>query len=113
LGVGVEIRVLEWAAFLKEHIKKRNFEAIVLGWGIGIDPDQYVVWHSSQAGPDQLNHISYANPEVDRMLEAGRTTCVRKERVKYYHQLQEVLAEDLPLVLLDSRDELPRGTCRV
>src|SRR2546426_8130853 len=37
LGVGVEIRVLEWAAFLKEYIKKRNFEAIVLGWGIGIE----------------------------------------------------------------------------
>src|SRR5207253_1321951 len=38
LGVGVEIRTLEWAALLKEHIKKRSFEAIVLGWGIGIDP---------------------------------------------------------------------------
>src|SRR4030095_12994611 len=33
VGVGVEIRILEWAALLKEHIKKRQFEAIVLGWG--------------------------------------------------------------------------------
>jgi peptide/nickel transport system substrate-binding protein len=105
--------VLEWAAFLKEHIKKRNFEAIVLGWGIGIDPDQYVVWHSSQSGPDQLNHISYANPEVDRLLEAGRTTCAREERVKYYHRLQEVLAEDQPLVFLYFADALPVVTSRV
>src|SRR6266404_1868140 len=113
LGVGVEIRTLEWAALLKEHIKKRSFEAIVLGWGIGIDPDQYVVWHSSQAGPDQLNHISYSNPEVDRLLEAGRTTCVREERVKYYHQLQQVLAEDLPLVFLYFSDALPVVSSRV
>jgi peptide/nickel transport system substrate-binding protein len=113
LGVTVEIRPLEWAALLKEYIKKRNFEAIVLGWGIGIDPDQYVVWHSSQSGPDQLNHISYANPEVDRLLEAGRTSCVQAERVKYYHQLQEVLAEDLPLVFLYFADALPVVASRI
>jgi len=113
LGVTVEIRTLEWAALLKEHIKKRSFEAIVLGWGIGIDPDQYVVWHSSQTGPDQLNNISYANPEVDRMLEAGRTTCVREERVKYYHRIQELLAEDLPLVFLYFPDVLPVVASRI
>ncbi len=113
LGVGVEIRTLEWAALLKEHIKKRNFEAIVLGWGIGIDPDQFVVWHSSQSGPDQLNHISYANPEVDAMLESGRTTCVRADRLRYYHRLQEVLAEDLPLVFLYFADALPVVSSRV
>jgi peptide/nickel transport system substrate-binding protein len=113
LGVTVEIRPLEWAALLKEYIKKRSFEAIVLGWGIGIDPDQYVVWHSSQSGPDQLNHISYANSEVDRLLEAGRTSCVQAERVKYYHQLQEVLADDLPLVFLYFADALPVVASRV
>jgi peptide/nickel transport system substrate-binding protein len=113
IGVGVEIRILEWAALLKEHIKKRQFDAIVLGWGTGSDPDQYVVWHSSQTGPDQLNNISYKNPEVDRLLEAGRTTCVREERVKYYHQLQQVLAEDLPLVFLYFSDALPVVSSRV
>ena len=113
LGVTVEIRPLEWAALLKEYIKKRKFEAIVLGWGIGIDPDQYVVWHSSQTGPDQLNHISYANPEVDRLLEAGRTSCVQSERVKSYHQLQEVLADDLPLVFLYFADALPVVASRI
>src|SRR5262249_5972086 len=64
LGVTVEIRVLEWAALLKEHVKKRRFDALVLGWGTGADPDQYVVWHSSQNGPDQLKQISYDNPAV-------------------------------------------------
>ena len=71
LGIGVEIRILEWAALLKEHVKKRNFDAMVLGWGTGADPDQYVVWHSSQSGPDDLNHISYKNAEVDALLERG------------------------------------------
>jgi peptide/nickel transport system substrate-binding protein len=113
LGVGVEIRILEWAALLKEHIKKRQFDAIVLGWGTGADPDQFVVWHSSQSGPDDLNHISYANPEVDALLEAGRSSCVQADRARFYHRLHEVLAEDQPLVFLYWRDALPAVSSRL
>jgi peptide/nickel transport system substrate-binding protein len=113
LGVGVEIRVLEWASFLKEYVKKRRFEAMVLGWGIGQDPDQYTIWHSSQMGPDQLNHISYANPEVDELLEKGRSSCVESERKKYYDRIQEILAEDQPLVFLYFADALPAVARRV
>ena len=113
LGVGVDIRILEWASFIKEYVKKRRFEAIVLGWGIGLDPDQYEIWHSSKTGPDDLNHISYANPEADEMLERGRSSCFENERKKYYDRLQEILAEDLPLVFLYFPDALPVVANRV
>ncbi len=113
IGVGVEIRVIEWASFLKEYIKKRRFDAIVLGWGIGIDPDQYEVWHSSKMGPDELNHISYANPEVDRLLEKGRSFCDKKDRLPYYRRFQEVLAEDQPVIFLYFPDALPVVSSRV
>ena len=113
LGVTVEIRILEWAAFLKEHIKKRQFDAIVLGWGTGADPDQYVVWHSSQMGPDDLNHISYSNPEVDALLEAGRSSCHQAERVRFYHRLHQALADDQPVIFLYWRDALPVVSNRI
>ena len=113
IGIGVDIRILEWATLLKEHIKKRSFQAIVLGWGTGSDPDQYVVWHSSQAGPDDLNHISYTNPEVDQLLEAGRSSCNQADRVKFYRKLHQVLADDQPLVFLYWRDALPAVSSRV
>jgi peptide/nickel transport system substrate-binding protein len=113
IGIGVEIRVLEWAALLKEHVKKRQFDAIVLGWGTGADPDQFVVWHSSQNGPDDLNHISYKNPEVDALLEAGRSSCVQSDRVRFYQRLHEVLAADQPLVFLYWGDALPAVSRRL
>ena len=113
LGVQVDIRVIEWASFLKEYIKKRRFEAIVMGWGIGLDPDQYEIWHSSKTGPDELNHISYANPEVDALLERGRTSCREEERKQYYTRLQEILAEDQPIIFLYFRDALPVVSSRV
>jgi peptide/nickel transport system substrate-binding protein len=113
LGVRVDIQVIEWASFLKEYIKKKRFEAIILGWGIGLDPDQYEVWHSSKSGPDDLNRIGYANPEADEMLEKGRASCVEAERKKYYDRFQEILAEDQPIIFLFFRDALPVVSSRI
>lgn len=113
IGVGVEIKILEWASFIKEYVKKRRFEAIVLGWGLGQDPDQYEIWHSSKTGPDQLNHISFANAEVDELLERGRSTCHQAERKRYYDRIQEILAEEQPLIFLYFPDALPTVARRV
>jgi peptide/nickel transport system substrate-binding protein len=113
IGVQVEIRVIEWAALLKEYIKKRNFEAVILAWGVTPDPDQYDIWHSSKTSPDELNRIGYANAEVDDLLEKGRGTCVEADRKKYYDRLQEVLAEDQPIVFLYFRDGLPVVSSRI
>jgi peptide/nickel transport system substrate-binding protein len=113
VGVQADIQLIEWAAFIKEFVKPRRFEVVVLGLGTGIDPDQFVVWHSSQRGPDQMNRTGYDNPEVDRLLEAGRMSCVQSERVRYYHRIQEILAEDLPMIFLYYRDALPVVAARV
>jgi peptide/nickel transport system substrate-binding protein len=113
VGIQADIQLIEWAAFIKEFVKPRRFEVVVLGLGTGIDPDQFVVWHSSQRGPDQMNRTGYDNPEVDRLLEAGRTSCVQSERVRYYHRIQEILAGDLPMIFLYYRDALPVVASRV
>jgi peptide/nickel transport system substrate-binding protein len=113
IGVGVELRVLEWAALLKDHIKKRRFAAAALAWGVGLDPDQYSIWHSSQVGPDEFNFVSYKNAEVDSLLEQGRRACRQSDRKRVYDRLQEILAEDQPLVFLFFRDTLPAIASRV
>jgi peptide/nickel transport system substrate-binding protein len=113
VGIQADIQLIEWAAFIKEFVKPRRFEVVVLGLGSGTDPDQFVVWHSSQRGPDQMNRTGYANPEVDRLLELGRGSCVQKDRVRYYHRIQQILAEDLPMIFLYTADALPVVAARV
>jgi peptide/nickel transport system substrate-binding protein len=83
-----------------------------LGGG-GSDPDQYVIWHSSQTGPDQMNRTGYANPEVDRLLEQGKASCHQKDRLPHYIRIQEILAEDLPMIFLYSRDGLSVASSRL
>jgi peptide/nickel transport system substrate-binding protein len=113
VGVKAEIQIIDWASFIKEFVKPRKFEALVLGLGSGTDPDQYVIWHSSQAGPDQMNRTGYANPEVDALLEKGRASCHQEQRIQYYHRIQEILAEDVPMLFLYVRDALPVVSSRV
>jgi peptide/nickel transport system substrate-binding protein len=113
VGIDAKIHIVEWAAFINTFIRKKDFEAIILGWGLGSDPDQYDIWHSSKTGPDELNHISYKNPKVDELLEAGRRTFNQERRKAIYGELQEVLAEDQPVVFLYVPDALPVVSARV
>jgi peptide/nickel transport system substrate-binding protein len=107
IGISVKIRTVEWAAFLKEFIDKGRFEAVILGWNTGLDPDQHDIWHSSKTRTGELNFIHYKNPEVDALLEEGRHTFDREKRRKAYFRLQEVLAEDQPYTFLFVPDALP------
>jgi peptide/nickel transport system substrate-binding protein len=107
VGIKVNIRVIEWAAFLKNFINKRNYEACLLGWGIGIDPSQIDIWNSKKTGETELNFINYQNEEVDKLLEDGAKTYDLQERKKYYDKFQEILAEDQPYTFLYVQDALP------
>jgi peptide/nickel transport system substrate-binding protein len=113
LGLKVDLRMVEWATLLKEHVRKRNFDVFVLGWGLGRDPDMFNLFHSSKTRPEDFNVASYDNPEVDRLLEKGRATCFQEERATYYHRVHELLAEDLPVIFLYHRDALPVVSSRV
>ena len=100
VGIKVKIRTVEWAAFINDFIDKKNFEAVILGWTLGQDPDIYDIWHSSKVGSKELNFISYHNKEVDQLLEKGRYTFDRKIRKACYDRIQEILAEDQPYTFL-------------
>jgi peptide/nickel transport system substrate-binding protein len=106
IGIKVHIRVLEWSTFINEFIDKRRFEAVILGWQIGLDPDQYDIWYSGKTKEKELNFVSYSNPEVDALLEKGRRTFDINERKKAYYRIQEILAEDLPYIFLYVPDSL-------
>lgn len=107
IGIKVEIEALEWSTFINEFIDKRRFEAVILGWGIGLDPDQYDIWHSSKTKEKEFNFITYNNPEVDELLEKGRRTFSIEERKKAYFKIQGILAEEVPYIFLYVPDATP------
>jgi peptide/nickel transport system substrate-binding protein len=107
VGIKVEIKALEWSTFINEFIDKRRFQAVILGWSIGLDPDQYDIWHSSKTKEKEFNFVSYSNPEVDALLEKGRRTFNIEERKKAYFRIQEILSDELPYIFLYVPDATP------
>jgi peptide/nickel transport system substrate-binding protein len=107
IGIDARIRVLEWASFIGRFIKTGEFDAVVLGWSLSLDPDQYSIWHSSQQAPGQFNFLGYSNPQVDRLLEQGRLELDIEKRTKIYHEFAHHLLEDSPIVYLYAGYGLP------
>ncbi|MEK6598830.1 MAG: peptide-binding protein [Deltaproteobacteria bacterium] len=107
VGIKINVRILEWSTFINEFIDKRRFEAVILGWGLGLDPDQYDIWHSGKTKEKEFNFVSYNNPEVDALLEKGRRTFDMEERKKAYFRIHEILAEELPYIFLYVPDATP------
>jgi peptide/nickel transport system substrate-binding protein len=107
VGVKVHIRILEWSTFIHQYVDKKNFDAIILGWNLSRDPDQFSLWHSSQKKEGQYNFVSYENKEVDRLLVAGRKIFNEKQRQKIYQKIHKILADEQPYTFLYISDVLP------
>lgn len=100
LGIKVEIRILEWATFINEYIDKRNFDAVILGWTIPLEPDLYDVWHSSNCEGKKLNFVCFQNKEFDDLIEKARREFDFEKRRDLYFRAQEILAEEQPYTFL-------------
>jgi ABC-type transport system substrate-binding protein len=81
--------MLEWSVFIQERVDKADFDAVILGWLMGIDPDLYQIWHSSQTNPHQLNFVGFNNPEADDLIIKIRQEYNHAKQVDYCHQLEQ------------------------
>ena len=79
----------------------KNFDAVVLGWSaIWIDFDPKQIWHSSSSQKGGSNYIGYSNPEVDALIDRGRSQLNKQERIKYFKKVYRLIAEDVPYIFL-------------
>jgi peptide/nickel transport system substrate-binding protein len=95
VGIKIEENYLEpgvWAKISEAHGRTGM---IFPGWS-GRDPDLvwYPILHSGQY------QSYYANPDLDKLLEAGRRTLVADERMAIYEKAAAIIKEDAPHVPL-------------
>jgi ABC-type transport system substrate-binding protein len=100
IGIDVRTDVLEWAVFIQERVNKLDFDALILGWSMGIDPDLYQIWHSSQTQPNQLNFVAFQNREADDLIIKIRQEYNHDRQVQYCHRLHEIIAQEQPYTFL-------------
>ncbi|MBU1062260.1 MAG: peptide-binding protein [Candidatus Omnitrophica bacterium] len=107
VGIDVKIKIIEWSTFVSEFIDKRRFDAVLLGWGLSLEPDMYDIWYSAKTKEGEFNFVGYSNQEVDKLLLEGRRTFAQEERAGIYRRIHEILYEEQPYLFLYVPDALP------
>lgn len=96
-GFDVHIRATEFATTLTLS-EQGEFQALLIGWSgrVDIDGNIYAFLHSRQA----QDVGGYANPTVDRLLDAARGMTDVAQRKALYAQMMTQEAQDLPITYL-------------
>jgi peptide/nickel transport system substrate-binding protein len=99
--IQLDVRTYEFGTFFAD-ISRGAFQFYSLRWiGGNEDPDIFeYAFHSSKFTPNGANRSFYSNPQVDALIDQGRTELDQAKRKQLYARLQRILAEDLPSINL-------------
>lgn len=107
VGLEVELRTLEWPQYVP-HVRRpapeNDIQFAMLGWGtptMDADYALFALFHSSEVPPG-FNGSFYNNPEVDALLELGRSTLDQDARQAAYADAIAKIWEDAPWLFLYS-----------
>ncbi|HSV55530.1 MAG TPA: glutathione ABC transporter substrate-binding protein [Magnetospirillaceae bacterium] len=107
LNIEVSIEIMEFAPYL-DRTARGEHDMFMLGWvSVTGDADYglYSLFHSTQFG-DAGNRTFWSNPEVDALLDKGRTSVNDEERKAAYFRAQEIILQEAPWVFLANREDL-------
>ncbi len=97
--IKVTVKSAEWSQYL-DFARKGAMQLSLFGWYPDyIDPDDYTTpfLHSKA---NKWTGSGYANPKVDELLDEAATKLTLEERTQYYEQVQEILADEVPIIPL-------------
>ncbi len=111
--IGVEIvpEFIEYSVLLDQYLDVAKFEAYLLGWDLGLDPDCYLFFHSRCAVSEDgqlmgFNDVEFKNKELDELLERGRRETDQDVRKDIYKQVQQIVNDELPYVFIYSKNNV-------
>jgi len=99
-GVIMKLRVMEWQAFLNTVVLPRNFEAVLMGWSLGLKPDAYSIWHSESIKKGGFNFVGYKNERVDTLIKKAEKIVDQEKFDEIYRKIFREIAEDEPYLFL-------------
>jgi peptide/nickel transport system substrate-binding protein len=98
IGADVQIYLQDTTDF-NATLAYHSYDALLNNISIGVDPDVFVYWDSSQAdirSPSRLNFSEYNSPVADASLEAGRTRTEPALRAIKYQPFLKAWQQDAP-----------------
>ncbi|UCH27483.1 MAG: hypothetical protein JSV66_07560 [Trueperaceae bacterium] len=96
-GIDASVRVYEWPSYIGDVIAG-NYDVGLIGWLLLTDPDRATFLQFRSDGGS--NYGSYANAEVDRLLNEGRLVTDPEGRKAIYEQVAQQITGELPYIFL-------------
>ncbi len=101
VGIPIKANLIGFNDLITNVFDKQDFDLFILGWSLGIFPEAlYNFHHSKFAGLEDNNAGGYSNPEFDKLSEQLGSCPNVAECKKLTDKLQEILAVELPYVVL-------------
>lgn len=97
LGITVDIRTVDMATWLDQQ-NTGNFDMLMMGWLGNIDPDDF--YYAQHHTDGTSNAQKYSNPDVDRLLDAGRRETDPAARREDYARAATQIADDVSYLYL-------------
>ncbi len=100
IGIRLNVETVDWGRF-KDYVDRGEIQLWGLSW-IGFkDPDIFrYAFGSDSLPPEGANRGWFHNEALDRLLQEGRTTTDSEQRRLIYHQVENIVAEQLPYIFL-------------
>lgn len=100
IGIDLQIELVEIGT-LMERCNSKEHDMFILGWGHATNQDRTMRtnFHSDSIGATG-NRQWVNSPEIDALIDAGVKEMVWEEREKIYHELQDLLMEEVAWIPL-------------
>ncbi len=97
-GIDAQTKIADWPTFSTNYVQKSQHQIALLGWLNIVDPDRLLFSQLSTNGP--TNWGGYSNPEVDKLLQAGRTDLDQAKRTEDYQKAATIIAQEVPYYII-------------
>lgn len=98
VGADVEVVIVSGNDLKNQIVPNRDFSVLITSQLLGTDPDQYVLWDTTQVKYSNISGIATA--KIDKLLEDGRKTSDPKVRADRYQEFTRILLDEAPAVFL-------------
>jgi peptide/nickel transport system substrate-binding protein len=98
IGIDVKINIVDIETLRGDTIPSKKFDVLVDFREIAPDPDQYVLWHTTQRRETNISGIR--SPKLDKLLEDARKESSSKKRSSKYGLFTKLLLDEAPAIFL-------------
>jgi len=104
VGARVVIEFFPIGELQQNVIRPREYQILLFGEVLSVDPDPFSFWHSSQKKDPGLNLSLYENNTVDKLLEEARQEQDPEARTRKLQDFQAQITADIPAIFLYNPD---------